>query len=89
MLAQIPEVTKEYPTYKSQVEYKSDTAFRFVLKNANDNNKELLMTAMAFDKILRTEQSQRGLNILSSPCSEPYLFILSEYSASLHPKVAV
>jgi len=49
VLAQIPAVTKEHPSYKSEVDYKSDTRFRFVMKNANDPEKEFLMTVTAFD----------------------------------------
>jgi len=49
VLAQIPEVTKEHPNYKSTVEYNSDTAFRFIFRNANDPNKELWLTVVAFD----------------------------------------
>lgn len=49
VLAQLPEATKEHPNYKSHVDYKSDTGFRFVLKNSNDPEKELLLTVIAFD----------------------------------------
>ena len=49
VLAQIPEATKEHPSYKSGPELKSETAFRFVLKNTSDEKRELLMTVLVFD----------------------------------------
>jgi hypothetical protein len=49
VLAQIPDATKEHPAYKAGPDYRSETSFRFVLKNATDAKRELLMTVLVFD----------------------------------------
>jgi hypothetical protein len=49
VLTQLSEATQEHPNYKSQLDYESETGFRFVLKNANDPDKELFLTVIAFD----------------------------------------
>ena len=49
VLAQIPDVTKKHPNYKSTYSYPSNTGFRFVFTNANDSSKELVLTVLAFD----------------------------------------
>jgi hypothetical protein len=49
VLGQIPDATREHPKFVRQVEYGAETAFRFVLKNANDSSREFFMTVLAFD----------------------------------------
>ena len=49
VLAQIPNIVKSHPNFKSQTEFKSETGFRFVLHHKNDKNRDLLLTIIAFD----------------------------------------
>lgn len=49
VLSQIPEATKTHPNYKSTVKYNSESGFRFLFRNLNDPDKELLLTVTAFD----------------------------------------
>jgi hypothetical protein len=49
VVAQIPEVVKKHKNFKSQLDYKSETGFRFVLHHNEDKNRELILTALAFN----------------------------------------
>ncbi len=49
VLLKIPEVVKAHPNFKRQLEYRSETGFRFVLHQPNDKNREVLLTILAFD----------------------------------------
>jgi hypothetical protein len=49
VLAQLPDATREHPMFVRQVDHRAETAFRFILKNANDSSREFLMTVLAFD----------------------------------------
>lgn len=49
VLSKIPEVVQEHPNCKRQVEYKSETGFRFVLHHPDDQNRELTLTVLAFE----------------------------------------
>ena len=49
VLAKIPEVVKAHPNFTRQLEYKSDTGFRFVLHHRDDTNRELYVTVLVFE----------------------------------------
>ena len=49
VVEKIPEVVKEHPSYKRQLPYGREGAFRFVLRRPDDPERELLLTVMAFD----------------------------------------
>ncbi|MBW2066928.1 MAG: hypothetical protein JRJ03_18620 [Deltaproteobacteria bacterium] len=49
VLAQIPEATRKHPNYKRQLEYNSESGFRFILHHKNDKNREIILTVLAFD----------------------------------------
>jgi hypothetical protein len=49
VLEQIPVITKKHPNFKSQMEYKSESGFRFVFRKKDDTNRDLLLTILAFD----------------------------------------
>lgn len=49
VLAQIPDATREHPNHVCQIEYRAESAFRFVMKNANNSGRQFLMTVLAFD----------------------------------------
>lgn len=56
VLEQIPEIVKRHKNFKRQIEYKHETGYRFVLHQANDKNRELILTILAFD--IPTESSK-------------------------------
>lgn len=45
----IPGTVAEHPNYKRQLEYASETGFRFKFGHRDDENRELLLTVLAFD----------------------------------------
>lgn len=49
ILAAIPKTVETHPNYKRQREYPSETGFRFTLGHRDDENRELLVTILAFD----------------------------------------
>lgn len=49
VLARIPEVLKAHPNFKRQVEFKSETGFRFVFGHSDDANREFILTVMVFE----------------------------------------
>ncbi|HZQ21436.1 MAG TPA: hypothetical protein VFA89_01270 [Terriglobales bacterium] len=49
VLAKIPEVIKGHSNFKRQLEYKSETGFRFVLRHKDDPDRELILTVLAFE----------------------------------------
>jgi len=49
VLSQIPEVVKKHKNFKRQIEYKSETGFRFILHHNEDTNRELILTVLAFN----------------------------------------
>lgn len=49
VLSQIPEAVKKYRNFKRQVEYKSETGFRFTLHLNEDKNRELVLTVLGFN----------------------------------------
>ncbi len=49
VLARIPEVIKDHPNYKRQLDYQSETGFRFVLQHRDDPDREIIVTVLAFE----------------------------------------
>jgi ElaB/YqjD/DUF883 family membrane-anchored ribosome-binding protein len=49
VLSQIPPIVKEHSNFKKQLEYKSETGFRFILHNNDDHNRELYLTILVFE----------------------------------------
>jgi hypothetical protein len=49
VVLQIPEAVKKHRNFKRQVEYKSETGFRFILHHNEDKNRELILTVLAFN----------------------------------------
>jgi len=49
VLSQIPTATQEYLNFKQQLEYKSETGYRFILHQNNDKNRELYLTVLVFE----------------------------------------
>jgi hypothetical protein len=54
VLAQIPDVAKAHSNCKKQVEYKSETGFRFVFHHKDDRNRELILTILVLDVPVET-----------------------------------
>jgi hypothetical protein len=49
VLDQIPSTIASHPNFKKQVDYKSETGFRFTLRQRDDPNREVLLTVLVFD----------------------------------------
>lgn len=49
VLEKIPPTIKEQPNYKRDIEFKSETGFRYVLNHKDDPNRELILTVLVFD----------------------------------------
>jgi hypothetical protein len=49
VFSQIPEVVKKHKNFKRQLDYKSETGFRFVLHHKDDKNRELTLTLLGFN----------------------------------------
>ena len=49
ILETIPKTVESHPKYKRRREYASETGFRFTLGHRDDENRELLLTILAFD----------------------------------------
>lgn len=49
VLSQISVIVKSHPNFESQIEYRSETGFRFILHHKDDKNRILILTIMAFD----------------------------------------
>jgi len=49
VVSQIPEAAKMHRNFKRQVEYKSETGFRFILHHNEDKNRELVSTVLGFN----------------------------------------
>jgi hypothetical protein len=50
MVSQMIEATKEHPSFVRTVEgYKTESGFRCIIRNKNDQDREIILTAMAFD----------------------------------------
>lgn len=49
VIESIPEVVVTHPNYKRTLEKTGETSYRFVFSNRDDENREMLLTIMAFD----------------------------------------
>jgi hypothetical protein len=49
VLEKIPGTVAAHENFKRQLEYKSDSGFRFVLRQKNDENREITLTVLVFD----------------------------------------
>lgn len=49
VLQKTPEVVKAHANFKRQLDYKSETGFRFVLHHRDDKERELILTVLAFE----------------------------------------
>jgi hypothetical protein len=49
VLPKIPEVFKAHPNFRRQLEYRSETGFRFVLHHRDDQHRELIVTVLVFE----------------------------------------
>src|SRR5216683_3564441 len=49
VLAQIPDIFKKHPNFKRELEYKSETGFRYIFHHNNDSNREIIITVLVFD----------------------------------------
>lgn len=55
ILNKIPELVLEHPNFKKEVNIQSETQFRYIFTQPNDNNREILMTIMVFDIPVETK----------------------------------
>jgi hypothetical protein len=49
VLAAIPETVSKHPLFKKRLEYKAEGAFRFLLGQKDDRNRDLILTVLVFD----------------------------------------
>jgi uncharacterized protein (TIGR02646 family) len=49
VLSQIPTAVASHPNFKKQVDYLGETNFRFILRQRDDLNREILLTVLVFD----------------------------------------
>ncbi len=49
VLSKIPEVAKNHASFKRQVDYESESGFRFHLHHPDDSDRELVLTVLAFE----------------------------------------
>ena len=49
VIAQVPDLIKQYPYYKRQLSYNSETGFRFILHHRDDKSREIILTVLCFD----------------------------------------
>lgn len=49
VLAEIPTIMAEHPQFKRRLSYAGETAFRCVVANCDDANREITLTVLAFD----------------------------------------
>ena len=49
VLQRIPRAVREHPNYKGDLDYNSETGFRYVFSHRDDPNRELTLTVLAFD----------------------------------------
>jgi len=49
VITQVPDLVKQYPCYKRQLSYNSETGFRFVLHHRDDKNREIILTVLCFE----------------------------------------
>ncbi|MCL5882975.1 MAG: hypothetical protein M1539_03255 [Actinobacteria bacterium] len=49
VVSKIPDVIKAHSNFKRELEYESDTGFRFILHHRDDVNRELILTVLSFE----------------------------------------
>lgn len=49
VLAQIPDIVKQHPNFKRELEYSSETGYRYALHHNDDKNREIIVTILAFE----------------------------------------
>jgi hypothetical protein len=49
VLSQIPEIVKSHSKFKKEIQYNSQTGFRYIFSHNNDFNRELYLTILVFD----------------------------------------
>ena len=49
VLQRIPRAVREHPNYKGDLDYNSETGFRYVFSHRDDPDRELTLTVLAFD----------------------------------------
>ena len=57
VLKQIPELVKKHPNFKREIQYSSETGFRFVMHHKDDRNREIHLTVLAFEVPIKDQQS--------------------------------
>jgi hypothetical protein len=61
VLEKIPVSVSGHASFKRQVDYPSETGFRFIFKQKNDANREIIMTVLVFDvPVQQTEENTDG-----------------------------
>ena len=49
VLQRVPEAVREHPNHKADLDYDSETGFRYVFSHRDDPNRELTLTVLVFD----------------------------------------
>ena len=49
VLQRVPEAVQEHPNYKADLDYDSETGFRYVFSHRDDSNRELTLTVLVFN----------------------------------------
>ncbi|MGK9369407.1 hypothetical protein ACSSWA_10925 [Melioribacter sp. Ez-97] len=49
VIKQIPDIVKKHPNYLKQINYSSDTGFRFLFHHRDDKGRELVLTVLLFN----------------------------------------
>lgn len=49
VLSQISDIVSEHPNFKREIDYDSETGFRFIFHHNDDENRELYLTLLVFD----------------------------------------
>lgn len=49
VLAKIPETTKSHSNFKREIDWSSETGFRYIFHQRDDKNREIIVTVIAFD----------------------------------------
>ena len=49
VLQRVPEAVREHPNHKADLNYDSETGFRYVFRHRDDPDRELTLTVLVFD----------------------------------------
>jgi len=49
VLSKIPDIVKNHPNFKKQLEYRLETGFRFIFHHKDDKNREIYLTIIVFE----------------------------------------